>query len=58
MYILGICDNGEILELFSVINTIILIIKIVVPIILIVSGMLAFMKAIKVGDEDLLTKSK
>ena len=28
MYVLGICDAGEILETFSIVNTIVLIIKI------------------------------
>ncbi len=58
MYILGICDVGEILETFSVVNTVILIIKIIVPIFLIVSGMITFMKAVKEDDGDLLVKAK
>lgn len=58
MYVLGICDTGEILETFSIINTVVLIIKIVVPIILIVSGMVTFLKAVKDKDDDLLVKAK
>lgn len=58
MYILGICNVPEVLEVMRIINIVVLIIKIVVPIILIVSGMLTFMNSIKVGNEDLLAKAK
>lgn len=58
MYILGICDTGEVLETFSIVNTIVLIIKIVVPLILIVSGMITFLKAIKDKDDTLLVSAK
>lgn len=58
MYVLGICDAGEILETFSIVNTIVLIIKIVVPIILLVSGMITLIKAIKDKDENLLSTAK
>ena len=58
MYILGICDAGEVLETFSIVNTIVLIIKIVVPLILIVSGMITFLKAIKDKDDTLLVSAK
>ena len=58
MYVLGICDAGEILETFSIVNTIVLIIKIVVPITLLVSGMITLLKAIKDKDENLLSMAK
>ena len=58
MHVLGICDAGEILETFSIVNTIVLIIKIVVPIILLVSGMITLLKAIKDKDENLLAEAK
>ena len=58
MLILGICDVPEVLEVMRVVNIIVLILKIVVPIILIVSGMVTFMSAIKVGNEDFLAQAK
>lgn len=58
MSIVSICDNGDVLSLLRIVNIVITIIKIVVPIMLIVVGMLDFLKAIKVGDEDLLSKAK
>ncbi len=58
MNILGICDDGDILSVFRVANIVILIIKIVVPIILLVSGMVTFMKAISDKNDDLLATAK
>ena len=56
--ILNICDNPSVLEVIRIINMVILIIKIVVPILLILNGMITLMKTIKVGNEDLLAKAK
>ncbi len=58
MLILGICDVPEVIETMRIVNIVILILKIAVPIILIVSGMVTFMNSIKVGNEDLLSKAK
>ena len=58
MNILVICQNGDVLSVFRIVNMAILIIKIAVPILLIVIGMVTLMKTIKVGNEDLLAKSK
>ena len=56
MNILGICQNGDVLSVFRIVNMVILIIKIVVPILLILTGMITLMNTIKVGNEDLLAK--
>lgn len=58
MNILGICQNGDVLSVFRIINIIIMIIKVAVPILLIITGMVTLMKTIRVGDEDLLAKAK
>ena len=58
MNILSLCQNGDVLSVFRIINIVILFIKIIVPIILIVNGMLTIMKTIKVGEEDLLASAK
>lgn len=58
MLILSICSVPEVLELMSVVNTAILIIKIVVPILLIITGMITLMNTIKTGNDDLLAKAK
>lgn len=58
MLILGICDNPDILSVVRIVNLFIMIISIAVPIILIIMMMLDYMKAIKVGDEDLLKKAQ
>ena len=56
--ILGICDNPSVLSVMRIVNIAILIIKIAVPILLILTGMITLMKTIKVGNEDLLAKAK
>ena len=56
--ILNICDNPSVLEVIRIINMVILIVKIAVPILLILTGMITLMKTIKVGNEDLLAKAK
>lgn len=58
MNILSLCQNGDVLSVFRIINIVILFIKIIVPIILIVNGMLTLMGTIKVGEEDLLASAK
>lgn len=58
MLVMGICDVKEVIEVMRIVNIAILIIKIAVPIMLIVSGMITFMNSIKVGNEDLLSKAK
>ena len=54
MNILAVCDNPEVAEVMKIINTIILLIRIAIPIILIVVLSIDFMGAIKTGDKDLL----
>ena len=49
--ILSVCDNPDVLKVVNLIKTIILIIKIAVPIILIISVMVDYMNAIKDNDE-------
>ena len=56
--ILSICSVPEVLEVMRIINMVILIIKIAVPILLILTGMITLMKTINVGNEDLLAKAK
>ena len=56
--ILQICDNPTVLSVMRIVNIAILIIKIVVPILLILTGMITLLKTIKVGEEDLLAKAK
>ena len=58
MLIMSICSVPEVLEVMRIINMVILIIKIAVPILLILTGMITLMKTIKVGNEDLLAKAK
>lgn len=58
MNILSLCQNGDVLSVFRIINIVILFIKIIVPIILIVNGMLTLMGTIKIGEEDLLASAK
>lgn len=56
--ILQICDNPTVLSVMRIVNIAILIIKIVVPILLILTGMITLLKTIKVGEEDSLAKAK
>ena len=56
--ILSICSVPEVLEVMRIINMVILIIKIAVPILLILTGMITLMNTINVGNEDLLVKAK
>ena len=56
--ILSICDNTTVLKVIHVVNIMITVIKIGVPIALIIAMMIDFMKAIKVGSDDLLAKAK
>ena len=58
MNILSLCDNGDVLSVFRIVNIIIMIIKVAVPILLIIVGMVTLMKTIKTGNEDLLAKAK
>ena len=51
MYILGICENAEILKVFRLVNIVIMLIKIAVPILLIVSVMIDYMKAVMNHDQ-------
>ncbi len=57
MYILNLCDNPEVLATMQIVKTIITLIRIIVPIILIVSIMLSYVGAIKDKDTDALTKA-
>lgn len=56
--ILQICDNPTVLSVMRIVNIAILIIKIAVPILLILTGMITLLKTIKVGEEDSLVKAK
>lgn len=56
--ILSICSNPQVLEVMRIINMVILIIKIAVPILLILTGMITLMSTIKTGNDDLLAKAK
>ena len=58
MYILSLCDVEEVKQIMEIISLLIGFIKIIVPIILIVSGMITLMMDIKGGNEDALAKSK
>ena len=53
----SICSEPRVLEVMRIVNIIILIIKIAIPIILIVIGMLDFAKAVSVGADDALPNS-
>lgn len=57
MNVLSICDNGDVLSILSIVKVAITIIRIVVPIILILSLMITYMNAVKEKDTDLLTKA-
>jgi murein DD-endopeptidase MepM/ murein hydrolase activator NlpD len=57
MTILSLCDNGDILKVFRIVDIVITIIKIAVPIMLILSLMLDYMKAMYSGDSDALAKA-
>ena len=57
MYVLGICDSSAILNVFWIIKLVIMIISVCVPIILMIMLMIDFMKAIQVGDQNLLKKA-
>lgn len=52
--ILSICNNPDILEIFRIIKIFILIIRIVVPILLILSVMIAYFKSVMSSDNDSL----
>ena len=55
MYILSICDNGDVLSAFRMVKIFINIIRIAVPIILIVSLILDYTKAMTSSDTDVLS---
>ena len=55
MYILDICENGDVLSVFKIVNLVILLIKIIVPIGLIVSVMIEYLKAVMNHDEIAIT---
>lgn len=57
MYILDVCDNGDLLSVLRIVNIVITIIKIIVPIILIVSVMLTYTAAVKSNDNDAISKA-
>lgn len=58
MYILSICDVEEVKQIMEIISLFVNFIKIIVPIILMVSAMITLMMDIKAGNEDALAKSK
>ena len=43
MYLLGICDNPDVLSFMMVLNTILLAIKVVIPLVLVLSLSIRFM---------------
>ena len=53
--ILGICDNPDILNVMRIIDIVITIIKIVVPILLIISGMITYKNAVR--DNEAISKA-
>ena len=55
--ILDICDNSNILKIISYAKIVINVIKIVVPIILIISLSIEYMNAVRKDDQDLLAKA-
>lgn len=56
MNVLNLCDSGDILSVFRIVNIVITVIKIVVPIILILSLMIDYAKAVYNKDSDALAK--
>ena len=57
MLILKLCENGDILTAMSYIKTFLTIIRIVVPLVLIISLMVGYTRAVKEKDDDLLSKA-
>ena len=55
--ILSFCDTPNVMEVFNIIDLIIKIIKIAVPIILIISLMIDYMRAVSNGEVDKVTKA-
>lgn len=58
MYILSLCDVEEVQQILEIVKMLVDFIKIIVPIILMVSAMITLMLDIKAGNEDALAKSK
>ena len=58
MNILEVCENPTILSVLRIVNIVLTIIRIAVPIILILSLMINYMKAVKDRDDDLLRKAQ
>ena len=56
--ILGICDSPAVLEVMLIVTKVITIIRIAVPILLIISLMIGFAKAVSNNDNDALEKAK
>ena len=57
MWVLDVCENGDVLSVLRIVNIVLTIIRIVVPIILIVSLMLNYLNATKNNDSDALAKA-
>ena len=55
--ILNICENGDILNVIRIVKICITALKISIPIILLLSMIIDFMKVIKTGSDDLLSKT-
>lgn len=55
--VLGICSAPEVLEVMRIVKIVITIIKIVVPILLIIFGMITYVRAITDSDNDNITKA-
>lgn len=55
--VLGICNAPEVLEVMRIVKIVITIIKIAVPILLIIFGMITYVRAITDSDNDNITKA-
>ena len=56
MWVLNICNNADVLSIMRIVKIVILIIKISVPIILLLSLMIGYLRAVKDHDDDALNK--
>ena len=57
MYILSVCSSPEVLKVIMIVKTVITIIRIVVPILLLISVSLNYLNAIRNNDSDALEKA-
>ena len=57
MFLLNICNNADVLSTMRIVRIVLMIIRIFVPILLIVSLLLTYLKAVKDNDSDALNKA-